>query len=231
MTSADDVLSSVSRIGQSSSAEQVADGLRQLILGGQLQPGAQLKEVTLASAFGTSRHTVREALLLLTHEGIVQRNRHRGAIVTELDPDAVREMARTRLIVEIAAVDAAEEFGDVPLDGLRDALDELEQAVVSEDWHRIPVADAMFHQALVALTGSRHLVALYSQLMSEIRLATLVSGTQDNSEGESVVDEHKLLFELLATGRFAECRAEIRKRLDETEQRLLHSFRPVRTSP
>jgi DNA-binding GntR family transcriptional regulator len=227
MTSSDDVFESVARIGQSSTAEHVADELRQLILSGQLKPNTPLKEVTLASAFGTSRHTVREALLLLTHEGIVQRSRHRGAIVTVLDPADIREMARTRRIVEIAAIDAFEESEGGSLAGLRTALDELEHAVDAGDWHRIPTADAAFHKALVSLTGSRHIIGLYDQLLSEIRLATLVSGTRDNFLGQSVVDEHKLVFDLLTEKKFDECRDEIRKILNETEQRLLESFRPI----
>jgi DNA-binding GntR family transcriptional regulator len=226
MTSSDDVFESVARIGGSSTAEQVADGLRQLILEGQLAPNTQLKEVTLASAFGTSRNTIREALLLLTHEGIVQRNRHRGAVVTALDPAAIRDMARARRVVEIAAVDAFEETQTGSLDSLAAALEDLVRAVESGDWHRIPTADAMFHKALVSLSGSPHLMALYDQLLSEIRLATLVSGTRDHSVGQSVVDEHQLVYDLLKQDRFDECRDEIRRMLRETEERLLEGFRP-----
>jgi DNA-binding GntR family transcriptional regulator len=226
MTSPDDVFESVARIGGSSTAEQVADGLRQLILGGQLEPNTPLKEVVLASAYGTSRNTIREALLLLTHEGIVQRTRHRGAVVTALDPADIRDMARARRVVEIAAVDAFEEMRAGSLDDLAAALDDLKRAVVSGDWHRIPTADAMFHKALVSLSGSRHLMALYDQLLSEIRLATLVSGTRDHSVGHSVVDEHQLVYDLLIGDRFDECRDELRRMLKETEERLLESVRP-----
>ena len=230
MTSSDDVFEAVARIGQTSTAEYVADGLRQLILNGKLEPNSPLKENTLASAFGTSRNTVREALLLLTHEGIVQRHRPRGAIVTVLDPTDVRDMARARRVIELAAVDAYQENQGGPLADLTSALDELARAEDSRDWHRIPAADAMFHKALVSLSGSPHLVGFYDRLLSEIRLATLVSGTRDTLVGHSVLDEHQLVHDLLRTGKFDECRAEIRRMLDETEQRLLDSFRAAQPS-
>ena len=63
------------------SAERTLHALRELILGGDLHPGARLGEVELADRLGVSRTPVREALSRLATEGIVEIQPNRGARV------------------------------------------------------------------------------------------------------------------------------------------------------
>lgn len=211
-------------VARSSTAEQVATDLRRLILSGELAPNTPLKEAEISAAFGTSRNTVRETLLLLTHEGLVQRTRHRGAVVSTFEAADIREMCQARKVLELAAVDAIETDPSIDLSPLTAALDTLIDAVGRDDWDDIPLADAMFHRALVSLRGNKRLIGMYDQLLSEIRLATLISTQIDASEGQSVVDEHRRVHDLLAQRGFDDCRAELTRMFDETEQRLLHTY-------
>lgn len=219
-----DVFGAVHAVERASTAEQVADGLRQLILSGRLQPNAALKEAQIASAFRTSRNTVRETLSLLAQEGIVQRSRYRGAVVALHQPDDIRDMCRARKLLELSAIDAVEDLVNPSLQPVAEALENLAAAVERDDWHQIPLADVEFHRAIVSLHHSRRVRSWYDQLLSEIRLATLVSGHRDKTEGESIVDEHRRVYELLRDRRFEECRHELRRVIDETQQRLLDSY-------
>ena len=71
-----------SQIHRLSVADQVASVLRQRILDGELRPGTPLQELSLATALGVSRNTMREALRILALEGLLHRNLHRGVVVS-----------------------------------------------------------------------------------------------------------------------------------------------------
>lgn len=82
--------------------EQVAVQLRELIASGQTKPGERLPtEADLAKSFGVSRTTIREALRVLTSEGLIETSRGitGGSFVKRLDPAHVSEFLRNRLSV------------------------------------------------------------------------------------------------------------------------------------
>ena len=74
-------------------AQHVADDLRERILGGEFKGGSQLRQDALARDYDVSRIPVREALLTLESEGLVEFHAHRGAFTTELSVAAIRELA------------------------------------------------------------------------------------------------------------------------------------------
>ena len=78
----------------SSTVDRVAEELRRALFDGEVEPGTPLREVALAEAMGVSRSTIREALGVLVAEGLATREPNRGVHVTELDPDAVRDVCR-----------------------------------------------------------------------------------------------------------------------------------------
>src|ERR1019366_175440 len=79
------------QINRESVADQVATLLRQRILEGELRPGTQLQELPLASSLGVSRNTFREAIRILSLEGLLRRSLHRGAAVSQLSLRDVQE--------------------------------------------------------------------------------------------------------------------------------------------
>ncbi|MEM7497481.1 MAG: GntR family transcriptional regulator [Pseudomonadota bacterium] len=74
--------------------------LRQQILFRQRRPGEQLTEQSLATALGCSQGTVREALMRLAEEGLVERRGYRGTVITETTPDEAAELVRMRVSIE-----------------------------------------------------------------------------------------------------------------------------------
>src|SRR4051812_29777478 len=101
--------------------------VRDLILSGELQPGAVLPQAMLARTIGMSTTPLREALRRLKQEGLVELDAHRDARVTPLDADEAREMLELRHELDpLAARLAAQRRPDDALAALADGLERLE---------------------------------------------------------------------------------------------------------
>ncbi|MEH6630366.1 MAG: GntR family transcriptional regulator [Halopseudomonas aestusnigri] len=80
--------------------EAVAEALREEILSGQQKEGAQLRQDAIASRFNVSRIPVREALRQLEAEGLVTFYAHKGAVVSSLSREEIRELFDIRRLLE-----------------------------------------------------------------------------------------------------------------------------------
>lgn len=158
-------------VNQQSTAEMIADRLREAIMRGGLEPGAQLGEADLAAQFGVSRGPVREAMQRLVSEGLLRSIRHRGIFVIDLTHDDVADIYRARTAIESGAL-------TLILDGRRHiAYQALEPSVThmnaraaAGDAVGVSDADQAFHEALVASAGSPRLVRAARTLLIETRM-------------------------------------------------------------
>ncbi|WP_306411232.1 GntR family transcriptional regulator [Herbaspirillum sp. RV1423] len=88
------------RIVRKTAVELVAEKLRNRILNGKLAPGSQLRQEALAEELGVSRIPLREAFRLLSSEGLVELQPHRGAFVSMLSASEVEELFELRQKIE-----------------------------------------------------------------------------------------------------------------------------------
>ncbi len=82
---------------------RVRDLLEEAILEGELKPGERLRAEALAQRFGTSRTPIREALLQLEGQGLVEVEPNRGAVVRAFDRDDLLDLYEVRALLEPAA--------------------------------------------------------------------------------------------------------------------------------
>lgn len=109
--------------------DAVADGIRNMILDGQLKPGERLRQNDLADVFGVSTMPIREALRQLQAEGLVTFYQRRGATVSQLSVSDYEEIYRIRAELEALACRwAAEDFDNIPVDHLKYLLVQIENA-------------------------------------------------------------------------------------------------------
>lgn len=166
-----DALASLGRLAApSTTAERVADAVREEVVEGRLRPGARLPEQSLCTALGVSRNTVREALSQLVAERVLVREANRGVFVARPDRGAVRDVYRARRLIEPAAVRFGEAFGPATVADVRAAVDEGMAAAATGDWTGVASANQHFHRALVALAGSTRLDGQMALLLAEMRL-------------------------------------------------------------
>jgi len=150
--------------------EAAYERLKELIVGGRLQPGERLSEPALAGSLGVSRTPVREALQRLAQEGLVEVQPGRGARVRTLTPAEVAEVYEVRALIEgEAAGRAAGRCDEAGLTRLEEALAELESAAPGDYAAQI-AADARFHSLLVAAAGNGVLERLFHDLDSALAL-------------------------------------------------------------
>jgi len=163
--------------------EQVAHALRAALITGEMRPGVVYSAPVLAAQFGVSATPVREAMLDLTKEGLVEAVRNKGFRVTELSDRDLDELTEIRRLIEVPTVarlaDAAraEDF-----ERLRPTAEEIVAAAEAGDLLAYVDADLRFHLALLALSGNAHLVEVVRDLRTRARLY-----------GLSQLSEHGLL--------------------------------------
>jgi DNA-binding GntR family transcriptional regulator len=114
------------------------DRIRQLIVGGELPMGSELSEATLAAQLGISKTPVREALLRLRVDGLIDIQPQRGTFVFSLTPEQVEEICVFREVVEVTAVRLAMERRHAELAKCLQAnVREMARARKARDWKTI----------------------------------------------------------------------------------------------
>jgi DNA-binding GntR family transcriptional regulator len=144
------------------SAERVYDDLRAAIIGGEYAPGERLRAEALAARFGTSRTPVREALMLLEGDGLVEIEPRRGAVVRSFDPADLVDLYEVRALLEARAAGlAAARIAPADL-ALLEATCERVESLTGNSARTIDTLIATnedFHRILIEAAGSPRLSA------------------------------------------------------------------------
>jgi DNA-binding GntR family transcriptional regulator len=210
-------------VAQTSKPERVADAVREQIVEGQLRPGSRLPEQRLSTALGVSRNTLREAMIQLMGERVLVREPNRGVFVARPDREAIRDVYRTRRIIEPAAVRSGEAADGARLAAVRAAVEEGRQAAAQERWDDLASANQHFHRALVALAGSTRLDQQMALLLAEMRL--VFHGMPEvRGFHEPYLPRNVVICELLEAGERAAAADAVVEYLRVAEEHLLADY-------
>lgn len=120
--------------------------VRRAILMRELTPGTALVEQQIARRFGCSQGTVREALMRLKAEGLVDRRGYKGTVVSNTGISEATQMAEIRLKLESFGIRyAALAFGAIELDRVRSLVERLEAAQGAGDHYAFGEFDRLLH--------------------------------------------------------------------------------------
>lgn len=198
---------------ESSASAALADTLRAAALAGELLPGQRLVEFDLASRYGASRGAVREALLVLETEGLVERQVNRGAYVRIVSLEEAVEMTEVRTVLEgLCARRAAEVIDDAERAELREIGDRIRRAVEAADVMGYTESTQYLHARIVEISGQRTAqrtldLLRYQTVRHRFRVA-LLSGRP--AEG---LHEHLKLIEAVCSGTPEEAELTMREHL------------------
>ncbi|MBL1118612.1 GntR family transcriptional regulator [Streptomyces sp. 110] len=216
------VMRAAMKLKRTSLVDQAVDQLRSEIIYGSLTPGTPLPETQVSEWLGIARPTVREVLLRLQNEGLVQgRGRGLAFMVSRISREQLVDIYTARLHIETAGARSYGEADQASRDALADSVDALEAALESADRVKQIQLDHKCHAATVALTGSRRLTEVHAQLLTESRLAVITAGLSDDN---IVPLSHREFVDLLQEGRIEAACDQLARRLevarDHAAQRL-----------
>lgn len=206
------------RLVPNSLHDEVAAGLRERIFSGELAPGSFLDEVRLAEEMQISRTPLREALKVLTAEGLVRHEPRRGCFVGEVTEQDLDEIFPVIALLEgRCAREAAVNASDADLQALEALHDKLARHARAKRINEYYAANFAIHEAIIALANNRWLAQVITDLRKIVKLARL---QQLHAPGrlEQSLSEHLAVFAALKA-RDAEG-AEAAMRTHLTRQRL-----------
>ena len=162
---------------RASLSKVVSDQIRGQILAGTLRPGERLVEDKLSAELGVSRVPVREALLGLSVEGLVNLEPRRGASVVEISPETVQELVEVRALLEgLNARLAARRHDPAIVAELSDALRRGNAAAGSGSAEELAQLNAEFHDLLAVASRNTVLSGIMRSLRERTSLAFVLNG-------------------------------------------------------
>ncbi|MCG7209203.1 GntR family transcriptional regulator [Streptomyces arenae] len=179
--------------------ERVVDVLRAALIAGELRPGEVYSAPGLAPRLGVSATPVREAMLELAKEGMVEIVPNKGFRVTAVSEKQLDEYTHVRSLIEIpTTVGLAATARPEDLEALRPVAQEIVASALKGDLIAYVEADLAFHLGLLALAGNDHLVDVVRDLRRRSRLFGLTALARAGRLTASAEEHLELLDALLA---------------------------------
>jgi DNA-binding GntR family transcriptional regulator len=175
--------------------EQALALLREALITGRIADGAVYSAKALAAELGVSNGPIREAMLALVNDGLMEAVPNKGFRAVPVTPADLAEIYEMRLLLEVPAV-ARLAGGDLPGESaarLTGLAGTIERTARSGDLGGNLAADRDFHLTLLAAGGNRRLVDTVARLRDQTRLHNLRAINADGSLVASA-DEHRPLL-------------------------------------
>lgn len=178
--------------------ERVLEVLREAIISGEFKPGQPLVEMDIAAQMGISRAPLREALQILSHDGLVETVPYRGTIVRTLTRADIEELYSLRSVLETFAVRRVIERGDsAGVPRLQACFDEMLTAALARDLKQINLLDRRFHDTLIELSGHALLATTWNTVSQRVRQVMALRNSQ-NRDITRIAYNHLPIIEAIA---------------------------------
>ena len=193
-----DPISQAERRRGGSARAQVYAALRDAIVRADFAPGRQLSENELARSLGVSRTPIREALVRLRDERLVEIVPQLGTFVSRISPPAVADAQFIREALECAAVvKAAERATEDDVALLEENLQSQERARDAADLDAFYALDESFHRGLCDLSGHATVWAISQRAKGHLNRIRRLSLPMPSYIGE-MVTEHRAILDAVA---------------------------------
>jgi DNA-binding GntR family transcriptional regulator len=199
-------------------AEQATEQIRGLIVRGDFQLGEALSETALATALGVSKTPIREALLRLKADGLVDVQPQRGTFVFRMSVTEVEALSEFRDVLEIAALRLGMCRGPKVLGGtLKRIVADMSAALAADQAAKYCELDESFHDSIIARCGNHHVVRSYAPVAVRMqalryRLARYPSLNTDS------LRQHRMIAQMVDRGLRAKAEQVLKQHIAQTVQ-------------
>lgn len=170
--------------------------IKQQILDGQLYPGDRIVETKVAKELGISQTPVREAIRLLSGEGIITILPNKGPMVRTFDMKDIYEVYSLRSVLEGLAIRLAVQLAtDSQIDALVQHFEEMKRKLEDDTVDSLLQESSFIHQSIIWLSNQSRLSASYDSITFHIALAARMLGRVSTKKKE--VEQHAELIEAL----------------------------------
>jgi len=175
--------------------ELTAERIRDAIIQGELPLGSKVSEQKLADMLQISRSPVRKALALLQSEGLVRVLPKRGSFVFAPDEKTVKDLCDHRAALETACLKfAIERNPDALIGGLRQGLDQMQQAIAQNESTAYSQADLRFHRTIIQSSDNQSMAKVYDTTIGPLMALRTHFFTEMNASLNRSMAEHATLL-------------------------------------
>lgn len=176
--------------------EKVVEQVRQAIIEGWLKPGDHMVEARLTQQLGVSRTPLREALILLEREGLVETIPNRGTFVRRYTEDDIESIFSMRVTLEnFAAERVIDRLGKEDFLQLEALIDQQSRYIEKSDFKKVRATDMQFHRYLVLCSNHPYLLRSWSEIVAQIAaLLYLRAETTPNYDERQVIRDHQSIL-------------------------------------
>jgi len=215
--------------------ERAYNHIRSLINRGILAPGKPISELLLAKEMGSSRTPIREAIGLLTAEGLLETTHNRGAIVRKLTRSDIIDLCEVREALEIFTAEKAARKGITPaefenLDSTIKGIQELRDGLKGEEpldessMQKFIQLDRRFHEQIVLLTLNRAMQDILRKAEVLVQIFAMPRRGHDSMMLDKVLVEHKQIVAALQKHQTQEVRRLLGEHIQNSMRERLEEF-------
>jgi DNA-binding GntR family transcriptional regulator len=200
-------------------SETIYHEIKRRILENEYPPGFQALEMSLAADFNASRTPVREALLRLEKERLVEIIPRHGMRVLPMAADDMLEIYQVMTKLESLVVEliATRKPDDVELRPLQEATRRMRQALDADDLDAWPDADDRFHRTMLEMAGNKRLAAIVNGFWDQTHRAQRVT-IRLRKKPERSTANHIRLIEAFRRGD-----TSLARKIHEAQRRTSHA--------
>ncbi|MGK0721960.1 GntR family transcriptional regulator [Leucobacter sp. W1478] len=174
--------------------ETVLGKLRTAIVTGEIAEGSLVSAPTLGQALGVSATPVREAMMDLAREGLVETVKNKGFRITAMSEKELDDLAQIRLLIEPPTMHMV--VGNIPhaaFSALLHLADVCTNAAERKDLEEYLRSDREFHALLLSFSGNDQLVELATSLRLRTRMYGLLALAREGRLADSSREHHQLV--------------------------------------